>query len=479
MKKLFQLFAIRREERWPVLLACLLFSALNGLMIWRYFDRFTAISSHYHKLFVSVFRVSGFDPLTYEVVSSWSPAYNVYRHPLLAFFMYLPNQLNQALIWLTGMNCVQFVVAAIWVVASVYSFVFLYRILREIIHLERCDALLLSALFFSFAYILLSVMVPDHFCLSLMLLLLTLYVAGKRQQQGRDMSIAEVVLLFIFTAGVSLNNGLKTFAVALLTNRWRFFRPKFLFLGVLMPALLMWGFARWEYRTFVWPKEMARKEAKAREVKRHRDAIYQQFVDTCQTKDSALIARGVQLIIKQKAHEKYVRDHKKVWNKNAGKPIAKGEFSRWTDISTPRWPSIVENLMGESLQLHSDYLLQDVLRSRPVIVPYRHWWNYVAELLLCVLFAAGIWVGRRECFLWTVMSCFALDMVLHVVFGFGLNEVYIMTAHWAFALPLAMAYLFRGDQKRWLRCALRTVVALLATFLMAYNLAHIVQFMTH
>ena len=478
MKRFFRLFSIRREERWPALLAGLLFTALNGLMIWRYFNRFTAISDHYHKLFVSVFRVSGFDPLTYEVVSSWTTAYNVYRHPLLAFFMYIPNQVNQLCIHLSGMNLVQVVVAVVWVLASVYSFVFLYRILREIINLKRTDALLLSALFFSFAYILLSIMVPDHFCLSLMLLLLTLYVAGRRQQQGLKMSVLETVLLFVFTAGVSLNNGLKVFAAAFFTNRWRFFHPKFLIFAVVLPALLMWGFARWEYRKFVWPKEMARKEAKAREVKRHHDAIYQQFVDTCKTKDSAEIARGVKQIIRKKAHEKYVRDHQKVWNKNTGKPIAKGEFSRWTDISTPRWASIVENLMGESIQLHEDNLLEDVLRSRPVIVPYRHWWNYAVEVLLCGLFLLGIWAGRRERFLWTVLSCFALDMILHVAFGFGLNEIYIMTAHWAFVLPLTMAYLFRDAEQPCKRVSLRLLTGLLTVFLFIHNLRLIILFMT-
>ncbi len=478
MKKLLRLFSIHREERLPALIALLFFSALNMLTVMRYFAVFSQQSAHYHRLFVQNFRVSGFDPLTYEVLSSWTPAYNVYRHPLLAFFMYLPNQLNQLLISLTGLNLAQVIVAVIWVLCGVYSVVFFYRILRQQIGLVRQDALLLTTLFFSFAYIMLSFMVPDHFCLSLFLLLLTLYVAGKRQREQRQMGIVETVVLFILTAGVSLNNGLKVFMAAFFTNRWHFFRPKFLLLAVLFPALLMWGFARWEYRKFVWPKEMARKEAKARETKKHRDAIYQQYVDTCTTADSATIAHGVQRIIRQKAHEKYVRDHKKIWNKNAGKPIAKGEFSRWTDVSTPRWPSIRENLMGESLQLHETNLLEDVLRSRPVIVPYNHWWNYLIELIIAVFFLLGIWLGRRERFLWTVLSFFALDMVLHVVFGFGLNEVYIMTAHWAFALPLAIAYVLKADQTRRGKMTVRTILWCTTTFLLLHNLRLIYLFMT-
>ena len=36
---------------------------------------------------------------------------------------------------------------------------------------------------------------------------------------------------------------------------------------------------------------------------------------------------------------------------------------------------------------------------------------------------------------------FAFDMVLHLVLGFGIIEVYIMAAHWAFVIPVAAAYL--------------------------------------
>mgnify|MGYP004420215547 CR=1 FL=1 len=71
-------------------------------------------------------------------------------------------------------------------------------------------------------------------------------------------SHGQTVVLFVLTAGVSLNNGLKTFLAALFTNGRKFFRPKYLLLGIILPAALMWAVARVEYRTFVWPKEMAR-----------------------------------------------------------------------------------------------------------------------------------------------------------------------------------------------------------------------------
>ena len=104
---------------------------------------------------------------------------------------------------------------------------------------------------------------------------------------------------------------------------------------------------------------------KDREV---RQQVAKAFADTASVKDSATVAAGVKAIMDKRAKEKYRRDHQKIWNRNTGKPMAKGEFMRWTDISTSRWQTAVENLFGESLQLHEDYVLGDVLRNRPVML---------------------------------------------------------------------------------------------------------------
>lgn len=348
MKKIFDIFKIKKEERVSALVALIIACALNALTVIKYHSQFSQITDNYHKLFVKTFHVAGFDPLTYSIVSHWDTEYNVYRHPLLAFFMYIPNQINQGLMMLTGINCVQFVVGAILVFCAFYSFIFLYRIFREVIGTERFDANLLSAFYFSFAYVMVSAMVPDHFIMSMIILLCTLYITGVCMKKGRQLTIWQTILLFVFTAGVSLNNGLKTYLAALFTNGRKFFSIKYFLIGVILPAALMWAFARWEYRTFVWPKEMARHEAKMKKNKEATAKIYQQYRDSTGVKDSAKVEAAVRKIIKDKAHAKYVRDHKQIWNKNTGKPIAKGEFMNWTDKTTSRSQTLVENFFGET-----------------------------------------------------------------------------------------------------------------------------------
>ena len=443
MKKVFHIFKIQKEERWLALIIFALLAILNGLVIAKYNAPFTQITNDYYKNFIRHFCVSGFDPLTYWVLSDWSAAYNVYRHPLLAFYMYVPYLINMGLMKLTGYNCALYIAVIIQMFCAFYSMVFLYRIFREVIELGKWASHALTLLFFSFGYVMVSAIVPDHFVISMLLLILALYVSGRRMKNHHDFKIWQSVLYFLLTAGTSLNNGLKIFFSALFVNGKRFFRPKHLLLAVILPAGLLWGFCYWEYRTYVWPNEMARKEAKAKKEAAKKDSI-------------------------QKAKQLAKEKAKKKRGPKQGAPLTKVGFMSWTDISTSRTESVVENLMGESIQLHSDYLLGDELRHRPMIVKYRYWWNYAVEGAISLLFLAGIWYGRKSKYLWLVLSYFALDMVLHIGLGFGINEVYIMTAHWIYALPIAMGFLIKNAPIRF-RKYLVGIVAAIALYLIIYN----------
>lgn len=469
MKKIFEAFKIRSEERWGACVALLYIVVLNGLVISRYADELMALSDHYRRLMLRVFHISGFDPLTYSVVSSWATDYNIYRHPLLAFMMYIPYLVNRGLMWLTGANCVQFVVAFILIFCAFYAFIFLCRIFREVIGLPRVDAWLLGGLTYSFAFVMLSACVPDHFIMSMFMLVLTLYVAGRKMKNGRLLTRWQTIGLFFLTAGISLNNGIKVFLAALFVNGKRFWRPANLLLAVILPSLLIWGVARMEWRIYEWPNYAARQQKKAEVEQKRRDNVAKAFMDTTKLTDTVLIRASIDRIIAQKAEQRRIKNSKKAWNKNVGKPIANGEFSQWTDITTPRWPSIVENLFGESIQLHQDHLLKDNLTTRPVIVKYRYALNYVVEGIIVALFLLGIWCGRKSRFLWLALSFWGFDMLIHVILGFALNEVYIMGAHWLFVLPIAIGYLFKAVAETKARLPLRLVVFLLTVFLMAWN----------
>jgi len=479
--RMFAIFKVRREE-WMVGAPLLtIFVGLHALLIARYYQLFTPLQTHYWDLIIRNFHLSGFDPITYVVVSDWQAGYNVFRHPLLAFFMYVPYMVNQGLMWLTGINCAIFVVAAMQVFAAFYSLVFLHRLLCQVMGLNLFDTRLLSLFFFSLAYVMLSAIAPDHFILSLFALLLTLLVAANHQQRHTAMPTWKALCLFVLTAGISLNNGLKVFVAALFTNGRHFFRPRFLFFAVLLPSALIWAFARFEYKRFVWPDEVKRHQArdkrkaaakkKAEEEARKRQLAWEEAVNDAKKKNPhnpKLPPRPTNTTAKKSPNNGAAA--------KMGKPMMQGEFMRWTDISTSRLQSSIENLFGESIQLHRDYLLEDMYRRRPVIVHYRWAINYVAEGLLVLLFVAGLWVGRRNKLLLMALAFAAMDWVLHVGLGFGLNEVYIMTVHWAYVLPLGLAALLLTATGR-KRSLLRIAICSLTLWLYAWNLYSMVDYL--
>ena len=446
-----KIFKIKPEEHIQSAIALIIIIALNALFIYRMHELFMQPGfGPYFKTFERELHLSGYDPLTYMGVTDWDAVYQVYRHPLLSFMIWPLWLINQALTWMLGVNCVQYLVAALLIFCSYYSYIFMYRIHREVIELQRWDATLLTAYFFSFAYILMSVIVPDHFTISMFLLLVTLYVSGVCIKKRREFKWWQSALFFYITAGVTLSNGIKVFLSGFFVNLRDFFRPKYLLLAVILPAALLWGTATWEYRTYVLPKEKARAELKARLAE----------------KEKARVA-------KMTAEEKAQYDEKKAKREQrlkrqaakSGKPMEDYGFLKWTDISTSRWESTYENLFGESLQFHQDYLLEDTLVRRPVFVKYRWTLSYVVEGLILLLAIAGIWFGRKSRFLWLCLSCMAFDMFIHVGLGFGLNEVFIMTPHYMFVLPIATAFLFRDIQARWLRIS----VVVLMLYLFIYN----------
>ena len=458
----------RRDER-PMMTAVLvLLVALNALTIAHYQGFFTPQADNYWNLFVTRFQVSGFDPISYYVISDWEARYNVYRHPLLAFVMWIPYLINRALMTLTGINCALYIMCAIQIVAAWYAFLFLYRLIHDVLAVAKTDARLLCFFMYSFAMVMVTAMVPDHFVLSLCLLLFTLYITGLYLQRHRAMGVWATIGLFVATAGISLNNGLKVFMAALWVNGRRFFRPQFILGAVLIPAIALWWGCRNEYHYLVAPGENARHAANAKRKaeQRQREAERQRQAAVTMTLKAA--TDSAHRTAAAPAKPKAKRQPKK------GAPLMEGEFMRWTDMTTPRWASIVENLMGESIQLHPDYLLQDESRSRPMIIKYRWAANYVAEAIIAMLFVMGIWCGRRNRLLWVALSWWAMDMALHVGIGFGLNEIYIMTAQWIYVIPLAMAFLFSNN--RWMGLK-RGLVAALTLYLYIYNGYFIIDYM--
>ena len=455
----FGLFRLKPEERVQAAVALTVIVVLNALFIFRLHELFLQPGfGPYWKVFERELHLSGYDPYTYLTVTDWDVVYEAHRHPLLAFFIWPLWLLNQGLTWVTGVNCVQYIVALIVITSSLYSYVFLYRIHREIVGLRRDDATLLTMFAFSKAYLLLSVIVPDHFTVSMFLLLMTFYISGICIRKGREFRWWQSAVLFFITAGVTLSNGVKVFLSGFFVNRRDFFRPKYLLLAVLLPSALLWGTAVWQHYTFVEPRQQAREKVEKLKSERVKERVAKMSPEE-RARYEAKKARREAVLKRQAA--------------KTGKPMEDHGYLKWTDISTSRWQTIYENLLGETIQFHRRHFLEDTLVGRPLFVPYLSVFSYVVEALVVLLALVGVWYGRRSRFLQLCLSCLAIDMGIHLVLGFGINEVFIMAPHFLFILPIATAYLLKERRREGVRrkgdLAIRLAVTALTAYLFTYN----------
>lgn len=437
---IFNIFKVKKEERWLVFIMLAVFLTFNILLITSHYHVYT-MGAHggFWSIFTKNFRMSGYDNWSWITISGMRIHFITSRHPLYLTFLYPLYLLNHWLIEVFGHNFAVYFMAAIIVLSAFYAAVFAYRIFREVMELRRFDSTLLTVLLFSFGHILIPSMVPDHFIVSMMFLLMALYICGKKMKKGELLTAWQSLLLTFFTAGMATSNGAKIFLAGLFTNRKKFFTWKYICIGVILPCLLLIGIQQSQYYLLEVPQKAV--ISNIEKVKRQKDP------------------KGVEEFYKKR----------NAWQKtHLGQTMSKESMLDWLDTSTPRTRTLVDNFFGESIQLHQRYLLKDVAWDRPVFVTYNWITNYVIEAIMVVLFVLGIIFGYRKRFFQILLAWFACDITLHLILGFGITEVYIMASGWAFIIPIAYGYLIKGLSHRY-RQMLRGLLLVITIFLWAYN----------
>ncbi|MGI6242114.1 MAG: DUF6080 domain-containing protein [Prevotella sp.] len=435
-----KIFKIKREERWLVVVALLLFVTLNLLLILSQWAAYTkGAPGGFWSIFNNKFCMSGYDYWSWLTVSDLKIHYATNRHPLYLTILYPLYLLNHWLMAQTGINFAVFFVGAILVFSACYAVVFSYRIFREVLALSHRQSLVLVLLLFSFGHVMIPAMVPDHFIISMMLLTMTVYICGKRMHDGRYLQWWQSMLLLFFTSGVATSNGIKSVMASLFVNGKKMFQRRFLLLGILLPMVVLLGIQQCQYNLFEQPQ--------AKELQ----------------KIEAVKAKKVTAKKKQQAAER------RAWmSQHDMQHAGKSGVLKLMDFSTPRIPTVIENFWGESILLHKDYALQDVLYTRPVIVHYRSWGPYVLLGLLFVCFVLGIWTGRKQRVMQMLLIWFSVDVMIHLVLGFAVNEVYIMASGWVFIIPVAIGYLLKSMPPTMARYA-EGILALVALSMMTYH----------
>ena len=437
---IFNIFKVKKEERWLAFVMLAVFVTFNAMVIASHYHVYT-MEAHggFWSVFTKNFRMSGYDCWSWITVSGGRIHFVTSRHPLYLTFLYPLYLLNDWLIQNVGYNFAVYFMAVIIVFSAFYAVLFMYRVFREVLELRRKDARILTLLLFSFGHVLIPTMVPDHFVISLMLLSLTLYITGKKMKKGQLLTAWQSLVLTFFTAGMATSNGVKTLLAGLFTNGKKVFTCKFISIGGVLPLLLLLGIQQSQYYLLEVPQQAVVRHIESEALKKNPQKVLEH----------------------KKQRDEWQRTH-------LGQPVGDGVITKLMDVSTPRVPTIVENFFGESIQLHQRSLLKDVSWERPIFVEYNWSVNYIIEAFVVLLFIVGIVFSYKQRFFKMLLAWFACDLTLHLILGFAVTEVYIMTSGWAFIIPISYGYLLKRLSMKWLKL-MRVALIMLTIYLWIYN----------
>lgn len=448
-------------KRWSViLLGLVVVIGLNHLMLYYNYDLWTNPKVGFWSAFYKHFEMSGFDDYPYVVVSKWRPMFILERHPLLALMLWPFTQLNGWMMATWHMNFAMFIVGGIWIVLGFASWMLMYRLMHRIMELSWSQSLLLTMLFYSFSHVMMVLFVCDHMGITLLLMLLTITLAGKAIKQDKPMPLWQSLPLVFLATGVTTTNVVKVFLADFFTRSFSLRKLFAHFLCYLVPLAVIGVI-------YFWQKDSTQKKE---------DAFVVEMMKKRAAKDSVSAEKYRRYMAKQAEKRKHQKFDNPLFN--------------YTEHVIDRVPSLVENVFGEGFILHpadckgdddvtkrsTYYVLCDPNENhRPVLVRYNHWFYYAIEAILVAMFIVGIWCGRRNKVLWIALSMFLFDMLLHVGLEFASSDLYIMTAHWAFVLPIAYACMLKSCSNHMHRAMLMALLALLAAWLWYHNLTLIVQ----
>ena len=279
--------------------------------------------------------------------------------------------------------------------------------LRRVVQLDTGRSLLLSGLLLSTFTVMTLSFTVESYPLSMALLVLSLLCLSSQLKQEKRLSGWQVSLWSLLLGGVTLTNFAKPLSLLLLSKESLWQRVR----KVLLPTLLL----------------LALVVAVG--------CFYQQRGASQGAEEPMLTAQVNDLLRFQTRSADLVPDF-------FGHPL------------------LISDL--EMRELHGETML------RPT--PYACWAMQLLPWGVVLLLLSMIWVGRRDPLAWAIPLYLAVDVAVHLIGGYGLDEAVIFGGHWVFLVPMALGWLYHVLPKQAYRY-MDLALLLLSIYICTHNLS--------
>lgn len=106
---------------------------------------------------------------------------------------------------------------------------------------------------------------------------------------------------------------------------------------------------------------------------------------------------------------------------------------------------------------------------------YHHWWQYCIIGLLFTLVFLSIILLYKNKFVQMLSAFISIDIIIHVILKFGINDAFIYGAHWVYLIPLFIGWLYTKLPQKAIKPYLY-LTSIICVAVMTNNMVRLYQF---
>lgn len=106
---------------------------------------------------------------------------------------------------------------------------------------------------------------------------------------------------------------------------------------------------------------------------------------------------------------------------------------------------------------------------------YNTWWQFAFTIILLIALLASFLRNYKNRLVILLLTLFSVDVFIHCVMKYGINELFIYAGHWIFVIPLLLGWLYKSINIRYQK-TLNIILSLLFITLLTNNIYQINNF---
>ncbi len=388
---------------------------------------FTLFIYLYNPDFFKLSAVYGLDPDANYVKMSrliYMTPFESTFHPILTGLL-LPLSIVFKLLQFISWDVSRLACAAFFNAVAAFSLLIVYKYCRNLLNLNLYKSLGISLLFSLQAFVLLIAFIPESFSLSMLFLLIMVYLTTENILVGKKVRFRTNATFFYLISGITISNAIK----------------------VVISILFQKGLLSQRLKTII------------------KSGVITLLI--------FIVAFGITYFMLQGIGQEAVAD------------AGRGKFfTRAADDfqSIFHFENVLKLFLFEPVLFYNnihysyDYYCNPGSIQNPGAEFHYNSVLYPLTLILYFgLFLYSIIVNYKNKAVLLLSSFFAVDIFIHVICSYGLNEAYLYSPHWLYCFPLIIAWLYKSSKSKIQQISIHVLVAFFILIFTINNIPHLME----